>query len=137
MIRSDSTPSIRSKTPSEFSITQPILETLLLEIREVAKSVNSIQLHLDQQDLKIANLSAQINLAGNLAGEAADQATLALSEIRQVKSIVSKMDQTLFGVTELAKSGFDIATAIRSVAETDRPSAIDDFEGPILEIAEF
>lgn len=102
----------------EFSETQPILETLLLELRKVSKNVDAIGKHLDEQDKKLATLSAQTILAGNIASES-------LKLGHENKSIIHSIDQSLLGAIELAKSGFDIATALKSVRDTEPPPSDD------------
>lgn len=105
-------------TPDEFATTQPIMETLLKEMRDIGINVRSIQKHLDEQDKKIDGVRSQTNLAGNIASE-----SLRISE--ETRDIVRRIDQNLTGIYELAKSGFDIATAIRSAQDTEPPSVPD------------
>lgn len=113
----------------EFSQTQPILETLLKEFQKTTKdfqeatkkqssAILAVQRHLDEQDKKLDVLSSQIALAGNLAGQA-----LAIGE--ENNAILKKMDQSLLGVIELAKSAYDIAT--------EKPTPIRDTD--IIEIS--
>lgn len=108
----------------EFSTTQPIMERLLSEMQAIGTNVKSIQKHLDEQDKRIDGVRSQTNLAGNIASEAMAIAV-------ETRNIVKRIDQNLAGIYELAKSGFDIATAIRSTSDTDRPQQNDD---PIIEI---
>lgn len=118
----------RQKLVDEFTKTQPTLELLLQEIRGVAINVQSIQRHLDEQDKKISILSSQTNLAGNIAAGAEARAEEALIAIKETRELVRKIDQSLFGVNELAKSGFDIATTLRSQREHDI------YSDPVVEI---
>src|SRR5512144_2529508 len=103
----------------EFSKTQPIMERLLEEIQNVGKNVISIQRHLDEQDKKIDGVRSQTNLAGNIASEA-------LNLAQETRDIVKRIDQNLTGIYELAKSGFDVATSIRSTQDTERPPSDND-----------
>ncbi len=110
--------SIRHKLVDEFSTTQPILETLLTELRKVSKKVDSISNHLDEQDKKLATLTAQTILAGNMANES-------LKLGHENKAIIHSIDQSLLGAIELAKSGYDIATALKSFRDTEPPPSDD------------
>lgn len=109
----------------EFSTTQPIMERLLIEMKEIGTNVKSIQRHLDEQDKRVSEVHSQTNLAGNIAARALETAN-------ETREIVRRIDQSLTGIYELAKSGFDIATAIKSASDTDRPPPYE--EDPIIEI---
>ncbi len=98
--------------------TQPILERIWFELASISR-------HLDEQDKKIDNVRGQTNLAGNIASEA-------MVIARETREIVRSIDQSLTGIYELAKSGFDIATAIRSAQDTERPPP--DNNDPIIEV---
>ncbi len=110
----------------ENATTQPILERIWSELAGISQSVRAIQSHQDQQDIKLEKNLAATNLAGNIAARA-----LATSEATE--SMVRRIDQSLTGIYELAKSGFDIATAIKSVQDTEPPPSEQD---PVVEIKE-
>lgn len=121
----------KDKIVDEFTKTQPTLELLLLEIRGIASGLQDIRNHLSRHDEQLATISAQTRLAGNIAGAASDTANEALEVNKQTLAIVRRIDQTLLGVNELAKSGFDIATALRSVKENKF------YDDPIVEFENF
>lgn len=128
----------RQPIADEFAQTQPILETLLIEIRNNNSNINlrldSIERHLDQQDLVQSKLSGQINLAGNIAAEAKQAVEDLATEVKAIHEIVKRIDRALLGTTELAKSGFDMVTALRSVRE---PEPITDSDWPQIDIEEY
>lgn len=108
----------------DITPTESVLSQILTQLNSISKSVISIEQHLDEQDLKIDGVRGQTNLAGNIASEAMNLA-------KETRDIVFRIDQSLTGIYELAKSGFDIATAIKSVQNTE-PTPDDD--DPIVEI---
>lgn len=116
-----------SQTVDDLADTTPILERIWSELGGISKSLRAVELHLDQQDVKISENRGAVNLAGNIAARALEQ-----SEATHV--IMLRIDQSLTGIYELAKSGFDIATAIKSVQDTEPPSAPDN--DPVVEIVD-
>ncbi len=127
-----------NRIADEFDKTQPILETLLLEMRQNNATINerltNIENHLNQQDVVTSNLTGQLNLAGNIAADAKQQVEDLAADLASVHSIVKRIDQALLGTTELAKSGFDLVTAIRSANEPERRRESD---WPTIEVEDY
>ena len=104
-----SSSNIKKITVDEFDKTQPIdvMAQILLEMRGINEGIRDIRLDL-------RSLNGKVNLAGNLAAEANANSEQALA-------IVRRIDQNLTGIYELAKSGYDIATAVKSTMDSFRP----------------
>lgn len=105
----------------DAAVTQPILERIWTELGGISQSIRSIEKHLDEQDKKVTEVRSQTNLAGNIASNALEVAT-------ETREICRRIDQNLTGIYELAKSGFDIATAIKSASDTERPPPYESYD---------
>ena len=96
--------------------TKPInfQQLILQHLSVISADIKDIKLTLECHDHDLSSLRGQVNLAGNFAAEARDNSDEALKTIRRI-------DQNLSGIYELAKSGYDIATAVKSTMDSFRP----------------
>ncbi len=121
-----------SNDPFELEDTQPINIQLLIlqEIKGIRSDIADVKEKLAEHDSHLESVSARVNLAGNIAAEARSSAEEALITMRRI-------DQNLSGIYELAKSGYDIATAIKSLQSRSSFPPNEPESYPDIEFAEF
>jgi hypothetical protein len=112
--------------------TQPInlMELILIEMKGVSADLKEIKQTLSDHNERFEKISGQVNLAGNLSADA-----IQMSE--ETLIIVRRIDQNLTGVFELAKTGYDMAAALKSGNKTDPPLKFSQSEpdsSPMIEV---
>lgn len=105
----------------EYSKTKPTLEMIWESLADIHAKLTAIQKTVNE------NKSSTV-LAGNMAKEACNMSEEALSVSTRVLKKLEQIDQSLGGVYELAKSGFDIATTSKSYKDKGL-----DERGPVFE----
>ena len=82
------------------------MERILELALDIQSRIASVERHQDQHDKRFADQNGAINLVGCIA-------TRALEVAEAGEQRLKRIEQTLDGVNELAKSAFDIVTGNR------------------------